>query len=189
MASWIEIANAALVRMGYGTTLTALDEDTKAARTISAVMFMERDAELRAHPWNFAWRRASLPALTIAPAFGYTHQYQLPADWLRFVKPDDISREWAIEGGLILANEAGPLNIHYVRRVDEPGLFDPQFAIVLACRVAMTACEELTGSAAKKQAISQELREARAEARRIDGQENPPEDRAESDWLLSREAP
>ncbi|MCU0891389.1 MAG: hypothetical protein MUE77_06510 [Sandarakinorhabdus sp.] len=26
MASWIEIANAALVRMGYGTTLTALDE-------------------------------------------------------------------------------------------------------------------------------------------------------------------
>ncbi len=149
---------------------------------------MERDAELRAHPWNFAHRRAQLTALSVAPAFGFTHQYQLPADWLRFVKPEDC-HEWAIEGGMILANDAGPLNIHYVRRVDEPGLFDPQFAILLALRVAMAICEELTGSASKKQAITLELREARAEARRIDGQENPPEDRAESDWLLSREAP
>ena len=49
----------------------------------------ERRALLRGHSWNFAIKRAELASDAQAPLFGFSEQYTLPADFLRFLTRHD----------------------------------------------------------------------------------------------------
>lgn len=186
MASAVEIANLALVVLGDDETLVDLTQDTRAGRAILAVFDIERDALLRKHPWNFAMTRASLPALVTPPAFGYAYAYQLPSDWMRFWDAEDYE-PFAIEGGLVLTDSPAPLNIRYIRRVEDTGSFDDLFVKALASAIAATVAQRLTGSASIRQNAMDEHAGNLAEARRIDGQENPPENLIEDNWVTARE--
>lgn len=186
MASDVEIANLALVTIGDDETLITLGADTRQGRAIQAVFAPMRDAVLRAHPWNFAMTRAALPALATAPAFGYTYAYQLPADWLRFYETADFA-PYAVESGLLLTDSSPPLNIRYIRRVVDTGAFDPLFVVALAAKIAAQVAQRLTGSATIRANAMDDYAAAMAEAKKVDGQENPPEDLLEDDWVLSRE--
>jgi hypothetical protein len=187
MTSAVQIANLALVTLGDDEALVELNSDTRAGRTILAVFDPLRDAVLRAHPWNFAVTRASLPALATAPAFGFAYAYQLPADWLRFVDEEEY-QPYSIESGKLLTDAEPPLNIRYIRLVTDPGRFDALFVTALAARIAWHTAQRLTGSAQIKADARAAYMEAMAEAKRVDGQENPPEDYPEDDWVLAREA-
>ena len=92
MNSVVEIANAALLRIGAGLILD-LDEDAKAARLCRQLYGPVRDAVLRAHPWNCALCRCDLARLATAPVFGFAHQYQLPSDCLRVIGLADEAGE------------------------------------------------------------------------------------------------
>ena len=59
MSSVVEIANNALNAIG-ATNITALDENSKAARVISQVYTNVRNETFRAHPWNCLIKRADL---------------------------------------------------------------------------------------------------------------------------------
>ncbi|MFZ4687851.1 MAG: hypothetical protein ACOYLS_01305 [Polymorphobacter sp.] len=186
MASAVQIANLALVTIGDDEALVELSTDTRAGRAILAVFDIERDALLRAHPWNFAMTRASLPALADAPPFGFGYAYQLPADWMRFIDETDYE-PFAIESGQILTDRAPPLNIRYVRRVTDTGLFDALFVKALAAAIAAQVAQRLSGSATVRANAMDEYAMRIAEAKKVDGQENPPEDLLEDDWVLARE--
>lgn len=187
MTSAVQIANLALVTLGDDEALVELNSDTRAGRTILAVFEPLRDAVLRAHPWNFAMTRASLPALIDPPAFGYAYAYQLPADWLRFVDPDEY-QPYSIESGLLLTDAEPPFNIRYIRRVTDTGLFDAMFVQALATRIAWAVAQRLTGSAQIKADAERAHLAVMADAKKVDGQENPPDDYPEDDWVLAREA-
>src|SRR5690606_5691496 len=155
--SRVDIANRALTKLG-AARIIALDDDSTASNTLNSMFDIVRDAELRANLWHFSKARAELPALTDVPLFGFSHQFQLPSDHLRLIqvgrqrcRPRPSEDGWySIEGGRLLVNQSGPLLIRYVRRVEDPTLFDALFVEAFACRLAAEACETITNSNTKK---------------------------------------
>ncbi len=187
MASNVGIANRALQKVG-AARITDFLQDKDEAKAVNAAYDYVRDAVLRAHPWNFAKKRAALTASTDTPAWGFALQYPLPTDFLRLVDiQDSEAYDYKVEGRMILTDQAAPIYISYVARITDPNFYDPLFIEALASRLAMELCESLTQSNAKRQLAQQEYAAALSEARRIDGLEDPPEDNPDIEpWLLAR---
>lgn len=198
MASKTDIANRALTKLG-DDRITDLLDDTERARTLNSMYDNVRDAELRAHVWNFAVRRASLPRLATVPAFGYGYEYQIPSESLRLIQvgewwnwwglEDYVSgstAEFQVEGRKILTDYNAPLQIRYIARVDDPGLYDSMFIESFACRLALESCERITQSNTKMQSIQQQYDASIKAAYRIDAIENPPQQLPDESWILSR---
>lgn len=200
MASIIEICNRALTKLG-DNRITSLQDNTKPARSMLSLYDSVRRSELRAHRWSFSMKRALLPALAEAPVWGFPTQFQLPADNLKLDQLGDYYVWWgpvyrgytyhsdhlyAIEGGRILTDLPAPLKVRYAWNVTDPNLFDANFAEMLACKLAMEACEDLTQSATKFQQVATQYADAQRTAVRSNAIERPPETLAESEWLLVR---
>jgi hypothetical protein len=195
MASDVSIANRALTKLGADRILLLTDE-TQAARTINSMYTDVRDAEIRRYTWKFSIKRTSLSALATAPEWGFDFQYPLPFDYLGLVQVNeyyvrsltDKNAAWSVEGGNILTNFEAPLKLRYKARIENPAMFDPLFVEVLACKLALEACETLTQSGSKYDAAAQGYKFALAEAARQDAIENPPDELPWGSWLDSREA-
>lgn len=191
MASKVSIANRALVKLGAEPILL-LEDDSKRARTIKSMFDEVRRAEIRRHRWKFAIKREELVALAEAPKFGYRYQFPLPNDYLSLVQVGEfylrsrMQAPWSVEGGRILTNMEAPLRIRYQADVDNPGLFDPLFVEVLACKLAMEACEAINQSSTKYQACAEAYQFAVTEATRQDAIENPPNELPQGSWLDAR---
>lgn len=189
MASVVDICNLALQKLG-ASRIVSLTQDDSNARECNLIYEHARDAELRAHPWNFAIKRAQLAASSTAPAFGYAAAYPLPSDCLRLLPPDPhenfASLDWQIEGRSILTNDTGVLEIRYIARITDPNLHDPLFNDLLACRIAEQLNEKLTQSNAKGQQIREDKRVAMREARRVNAFENTSQEAPEGSWLTVR---
>lgn len=188
MASKVSIANRALTKLGAERVLL-LEDDTQQARVMKSMFDDVRDAEIRRHRWKFAIKRAELLALVDGPGWGYRYQYPLPSDYLGLIQVGEhyvrLGRKapWSVESGNILTNLQAPLRIRYQCRVDNPGLYDPLFVEVLACKLALEACESLTQSGSKKQSAMEEYKFAVSEAVRQDAIENPPDELPQGSWL------
>lgn len=70
---------------------------------------VERQAALRAHPWKFAIKRATLTPTTTPPPFGYLYAYNLPNDYIRKVTIGNdyygnLKQPIEIEGNQVLAS-------------------------------------------------------------------------------------
>lgn len=190
----VEIANYALSKLGEEPMLL-LTDDNKKARLLNRIFDQVRDAELRRCRWKFSIARTQLSALVAAPAWGYARQFPLPSDFLQLVQANDIyvrplskaRAPWSLEQGMILTDLAAPLKVRYVQRVTNPGLFDPLFNEVLACKLAMEAAETLTQSSSKKAEAVDQYKFALAEAKRQDAIENPPDELPGGSWLAARE--
>lgn len=176
------------------TRITALTDDAKQAREISAVWSLQRDAELAANPWAFATTRAELAALSTVPAYGYASAFQLPSDFLRMVEvgqywamyePSEAEARFALEGSAVLTNEGSPLRIRYVRRVENAGDWSPLFANAFACRLAMVLAEPLTQSDQKRLRAEQAYGRAIREARRSDAFVKPPQRTVDDSWTIA----
>lgn len=192
-SSKVGLANRALTKIG-SARITSLDEDSKAAATINSMWDYVLDAALRAHVWAFAKTRATLPALSTAPAFGYAYQYKLPSDFLRLLRigtflvyPRPCGEGiYSIEGGNILTNLDAPLPIRYIKRITDPNLFDSLFAEAFACRLAAESCEAITQSATKKQAAWAEHDRAISDAIRVNAIERPAQAIGDDTWIEAR---
>ena len=198
MASDTLICNKALTKLGSARILT-LSDDSKQAASCNAIYETVRDAELRAHLWNFSLARASLPSLVSVPDWGFTKEFQLPADCLKVFQVNDIfvglslsdyrnsdESEFAIEQGKILADFASPLKIRYVKRQTDAGSFDALFVDTLACRMAYELAEDLTQSATKKQSALQDYQLSIRTAVRNNAIERPPSPIPDDSWMIAR---
>lgn len=184
MTSPVEIANAALTLLG-AERITTLDDASVAAETMKAGFDLIRDRELQAHPWKFATRRASLPALAAAPAYGPARQFLVPDGFLRLLEVDGqwvaspfsdelpFTLEAADEGNVIATNLGAPLLIRYTYRVTDTGLFAPAFSYALACALADFACEAITQSTPKQQLMAERYERSISRARRLGAVEMP----------------
>ncbi len=195
MTSEVAIANRALSKLGDDRILL-LTDDVKAARTLRDMFDPVRDAELRRMRWKFAMVRTSLPALVATPAWGYTKQYTLPADYLAMVQINDyhvqlrskVRPPYSIENGFILTDYEAPLKIRYISRIENTSLYDPLFVEVLACKLAMEACETLTQSETKFTRCADQYKWALTEAVRQDAIEMAPEEFPDGSWLDVRQS-
>lgn len=187
MSSYVAIANLAATTIGTANRLTTPSDNTTLGRSVAAVWDIERQAALRDGAWNFAMRRAELPALAVPPVHGYAAQFELPADCLRLIEIIGLRREsWQVEGRAIQADSTGPLRIRYLADITEPAEFDPLFAKAFALRIACAIGNRIAGSDFKEELNWDKYRQALAEARRVDAIENPPIEAHESSWIESR---
>lgn len=199
MSSSVQIANLALTKLGEPNPLLALTDDTNAGRVMSRIYNLVRDAELRRNHWKFSILRTSLTALTSTPLWGYQYEYPLPSDFLGlvqvgqyYVQPFDKQYPmWTVERGTtglaVMSNMPAPLYIRYKQRPEDSSAFDPLFVELMACKLAYEACEQITGSNAKRVTMGEAYTFALTEAKRADSIENPPDQLPWGTWLESRE--
>ncbi len=187
--SVIEICNSALTDLGE-EAIASLTDNTKAARLCNQRWPAVRDAVLRSHPWNCASALVELAASASAPAWKWGKSYPLPTDCLRVLcvaAGGTPLTAWEVQAGLVLCDEAGPLSIAYIRRLDDPRLFDPLLCETLSARLAATLAYPLTASTALGQAFWAIYAEKLREARGVDAREaSPIPAPAPTTWLAAK---
>lgn len=191
MTSVVSIANRALDLLG-ADPIASLDDGSKPARLAARNFAPVRDAVLRSYPWNAASRRAVLPALAAAPAWGFARQFQLPEG----PEPPHCLRVWAVEGGdrqpfriegrRLLTDAEAPLRLSYIARIEDPAAFDALLAEAIAARLAVYLAANLTESGSRVEAMTAYWRATLAEARQADAQEGSPGTIGGGDWLEAR---
>jgi hypothetical protein len=180
-----DIANRALAAIS-ADAIGSINETTTAARACNRLFTPLTYSLLRRHPWNFALARASLPASATAPAWGYAFAYPVPTDYLKIYTIDAAipTTKFVVEGGKILTDVGAPLNIRYVRKVDDPGEFDPLFTEALVLAMARDLAMPLSNNAGLRQAMAKDMEDAIRTARSADAGEGVP-DELWSDTLLN----
>lgn len=204
MASRVDICNLALLKLGSGSKITSLTDNSVAARALSNCYDLIRKAELRANTWSFSLKRTALPASATPPAWGYANAFPLPSDYVRLMQANQFyltpalldyntgdASAFAIETNAdgvlsILTDYTAPLKIRYVWDVTDEGRFDALFNISLAARLAYETCEQITNSNTKKQSIRQDYMDAIKQAVRTNSIEKPPALIGDDSWIVSR---
>jgi hypothetical protein len=169
-----DICNKALSHLGE-SRIVDIAERTVAAEKCRDVYDLERDALLRVHRWNFARDRATLSALSAAPAFGWAFQYTLPADCLRVLELNDSTDDtaYSIEGRNLLTN-ATTAKIVFTRRILDPNQYDVLFVQALALKMAAALAKTIINSTEEKGALLQEFSRVMSEAGWVDAVESKP---------------
>lgn len=188
MSSSVGIANAALRKLGH-PPITAFSENSKAARLANERYAELRDELLYRHPWNFALKRASVPASTTAPAWGYAVACPLPTDYIRMYEvngEDEGTGRWKIEDGNIVTDLSAPLEIRYVYQVTDTNRMSAGFREALASVLAADWAEDITGDDSVVKDKAGKARFAVAQARSNDGQEGIPDQIEADEWLDAR---
>lgn len=185
MASKTDILNRGVIKLG-GSRVSNFDTtNNNTARTLNEIYETVRDTVLQSYPWNFAIKREALAADPDEPVYGYDAKYALPSDCLALLDLED-DPDYQIEGGYILIDHTGELNIRYISRITNTGAFHAMFIDVFSCRLAYEACERITQSNTKKDILYKEYQVAVAAAYAADAIETPAELIAEDEWLEAR---
>lgn len=171
-----EIANRALDAIG-ADSIGSINDQNKPAKLCNRLLTALRDDLLRRHPWNFAIARATLPALTTNPAWGFAYAYQKPTDYLRILTIDtfDPTTPFQVEGETIVTNLSGPLRIKYIQKVEDVARFDPMFTSVLVLALARDLAKPIANDTSLRAQLSLELDRALRDARSADAAEGLPD--------------
>lgn len=173
-SSQTDICNMALLKITR-TTITSIDQDIPEAIYCKQYYDHIRDSLLRSHFWNFAKKRQSLQRLATTPAFGYTYQYDLPADYIRAVKLYNTTAPYKIEGKKLLTDD-NSVSLIYISKVTDPTQFDALFVEVFSTLLAAELSRPVTGSEDYRERLLKEADKKMTEAKRRDGQEDTPDD-------------
>jgi hypothetical protein len=188
--STIGVFNLALAFLG-GEQLSSVQapwEDSALGRLCAGNFGMVLDEALESHPWSFARARAVLARVSdpgrfdsLEPSgFGLevprqpaaprirVQGYALAADCLR---PVGLAGGWpyVLEGRELLT-EADPAELHYIRRVEDPGLWPPAFRVALAWGLAAVLATARVNDPQKQQLCLQRYHLALNEAMARDNQ-------------------
>ena len=112
MASALEIANMALLRIG-AEPINALTDDNGRARACTAAWPFVRQHVLRSHAWNSVTTRSKVRASynrasQLVPVWDYERAYPLPSNCLRVLECD-VTEQWRVELGPLSATVVGGL--------------------------------------------------------------------------------
>jgi hypothetical protein len=184
--SAVQICNRALDILGADPILSLAD-NTEAGRLCNRNYPAVRDAVIRAYPWNAAMRRAALPALAEAPAWGFAKASEMPTDCLRLWRvADEGFSDWRVEGRRVVSDIGPPLRILYLAALDDTTLVDPLMGEAIAGRLAADLAYRLAGSTSLASHAWTIYQSKLAEARRVDAQEGTAEGLVARDWLDAR---
>lgn len=207
MASVVDICNRALQKVG-ARAISALTDQTASARACLTAYSAIRRAELRKQDWNFSIKRASLAADVPAPDWGRANSFTLPVDFIRLA--DDYPeragdsaglvgisisyssnfsgvKDWVIEGGKVITNDAAPLQIRYVADIEDPTLWDSLFTELVSTSLALEICESLTQSRSKKADLAIQYENLSNETKKADSMEVVPNDPPPDSWVTVRD--
>lgn len=176
MPSAVSICSNALVMLG-AKPINDLDQATDQARICKNVYDSVRDNVLRAHTWNCATRRVQLAPLAAKPDFDFTHQFQLPGDWLRTVQVGEKGAPipYRTEGQRLLA-DVTLLPLVYIWRNKDVASWSANLIHVMELAMAAKIAYAVTSSASVRDSQRDEFMRELKVAKAIDGQDDPPEE-------------
>lgn len=185
-ASSVSICSNALLMLGAKPIASFTEASDRA--TLAANLYpMEREAFLRAHPWNRAITRQVLAPMSTPPAFGYSKQFMLPGDCLRLLDVGDESEnvyEYRVEGKRVLFSGT-VLPVRYITNLDE-GEWDSGMVHAMTLRMAALMAYPVTSSAALADLTEAKAKQALKDAKSADGQEDQPQSFDDSPLLDAR---
>lgn len=186
MASTIVgICNIALTSLG-ANPITSLSEGSTESVLASTMYDSARRSILRIHPWNFALKRYELAQTPIAPTYGYTYAYILPADCLRLIQVlDDL--DYKLENRRILTN-ASTVFVKGVCDITDVGLWDESFKDLIAARLRYDMAYAITRSNTQVSTAFEIYKDKLQTAKAIDASEDVPDvfGHFESNFVASR---
>jgi hypothetical protein len=145
MASFVDIANAALSHLGADAVVTQLSppDGTVEAGHCARFLPIARQSALVSHAWSFARKRVALAELT-NDSEQWAYKYQVPSDCLRPRKilaadeldaPERNGAPFEREADALYTDEADAVLI-YTRDVTDPTKFTPDFVSGLGMLLA-----------------------------------------------------
>jgi hypothetical protein len=194
----LALVNESLRMLGE-VTITSFEEGTDVAATCAALAPTTIRACLTKHPWRFTLAKAQLAQLVAPPASEYRRAFALPADCLvvRQAFQDGLSRTPFLDYERFeqaLLADVPALWIDYQREVpprDWPPPFREFVRFALADVFSIPVTGSLTaGDVMHRRAYGNpaELGQGGAfrEARRVDGQQQPPQQITDNPLLAAR---
>ena len=188
MATGVSICSNALLMLGSQTINDFADEENlDRAKLCSNLYPTVRDDMLRSHPWNCCIKRAVLAPDAVAPLFGYSHAFELPADFSRVLEvgSNGCQIDYLVEGRTIQANTT-VLELRYVFRNEVENTWDAHLVKLVTLAMAAAMAYPITQSAAMQQTMEQKLETSLRRARAVDGQEDPPQTLGDERLLAAR---
>jgi hypothetical protein len=189
--------NSALAHLGDSRRIASITDPTPLAKTFLAVWDEAIDEVLADHPWNPALARADLAVSAdfVPEGSQFSQAFEKPADFLRWLPPrrgaDDYF-EGEEEGDYILSNEAAPITIRYIRRLDNLTKWSPGMLASLAAKLARKTARAITGSSGMMDRMEIVYQKALSDAKRQDGLATGDRRRhlnVQSTWLGARNRP
>lgn len=185
--SEVSICNGALTHVG-ASFITSFEDGTETADLCAEHYPTTRDALLARFPWGFATKRAQLAQNATAPLFNWLYAYELPNDYLRLIETNIDGAAYSIEGRAIVTDEAAPVKIAYVARIEDTGFFPEYFRelleYVLADKLAFKLKQQISSVLIQKLSIGLETKEI--EALSADSQQFPSPAYEESNLITAR---
>ena len=171
-----QIVNLALTHIG-GRLLTDVDTETSQEAILGRTWFdLVREEILREHPWNHATKRVALSGavdLTTTSLSGYDYNYRLdlPADYIRIIKVEDVETKFSVEYDGIYCDYANPL-IRYVYDNTTYTTWPNNVIAAFSYLLASYMSQGLTGPAGQAIALRQLYDNTIAKAKRYDSYES-----------------
>lgn len=167
----VQICNAALLRAGITKRIETLTDDTPEAEACNAEYEAQRDFLLEDHPWQFAVVYEQWAALSEEPSWYWKYFYELPNDFMSILNLEEEGIHYEITGQDRLAtNEAGPLKVRYVKRVEDPTRMPQMFKQALATKLGAVLAMSLTKDMDRAAGLEQRYDRLVADARFNDSQ-------------------
>ena len=173
------IANLALSNLGEAR-IQNLTENSSRARACSARIEGCIETVLRMNVWNSALERKLLTQIE-APVFGWNYTYQLPADCIKVVEVEPVSK-FQVEKKNILSNETS-LYLLYVATPTDTNNLDALLAEAIAMKLAVEIAETLTSKDGLKSEMAQKYFMSIQEARSANSRDKTPDHRERSSYL------
>lgn len=182
---WLQVMNDALMKIG-SEPITAVTDTSKRALLVVGRYEPVRDIVLSKHPWKSASTRCVIEDDGDPPEFGYAFSLDLPSDFLRVVSLDeDTQADYKVEGKNLLY-DAREADLVYVYKVKKPACLHPLTVEAIVMYLAWDICYPLTQNAALKAHMFDMWKEAFANAKVVDAQQNPSPQLKAGAWLRSR---
>jgi len=172
------IANLALGNLGEAS-IQNLNDNNARARACSARIEDVIVTILRMHVWNSALERKLLTNIG-EPIFGWNYIYQLPADYIKVVEVEPVSK-YMVEKKNILSNEK-TLYLLYVATPTDINNLDPLLVEAIAMKLAWEIAETLTSKSGLKQEMMQKYIISLQEARSANSKDKTPERRERNSY-------
>lgn len=198
MSSDVEICNMALSRVAYTQPIVSFTEKSKAAELCRVFYAPLRELVLQAFPWPFAESIVALADLG-SPAPGWAFRYRYPADCLKvreIVVPGQRTTTTSDQripykigydsGGRVVHTDQPDAACRFTFKVEDSTFFDPNFAEVLAWRLAMDLALPLTSKPDLQQFATQQHQRALTKAEGAAFQESQDDPDPESEFIRER---
>ena len=167
MSSKLEICNMAL-GMISAHPIASFDENSAEAMAVDSAFKLTYDALLSRHPWSFATKVKDLAEVD-EESYDFNYVYELPADChkpIGIIHTSDEMPEFKIRGRKIYTDHA-PMQLEYIRHVDDTGILPGYFVEVLVTYLAIKMATRL-GAGKLLQPLYQQALTLFKEARAID---------------------